>query len=427
MLDRPPGPRSRSLLDTIRASSAPMGPAPKAAGAPFMIFAEGFGSNVLDPDGNRYVDLAAGFGALLLGHRPPNVVRAVEHQSKRLLLALGDVFSSDVKAELSARLAALYPEEGARVIVAQSGADALTAAIKTAALATGRPGIIAFRGGYHGLSYAPLAVSSLRQSYGEPFRHQLNPHVRLVDFPTSKDRVDEALTSVSEALRTFETGAVLVEPILGRAGVVIPPPGFLAALGRLAHERGALLVADEVWTGLGRSGAMLFSVAEGAVPDIICLGKGLGGGVPASACIGSDAVMRAWQRAEEVVHTSTFAGAPLACTAALATLDVLVGENLPARSASVGARFLEKLESALHGLPGVVGVRGRGLMIGVDLAAGPGGASVVQGRLLEKGYIVSTGGGRREVLVLTPSLNVDESLLMGFVPVLVEVLRDPVS
>jgi 4-aminobutyrate aminotransferase/(S)-3-amino-2-methylpropionate transaminase len=412
------------LLDATLASSAPMGPAPRAdEPPPSLVYERALGSNVVDADGNRFVDLAAGFGALILGHGSPAVVRAVQRQSERLMLALGDVFGSEVKAELVERLSGLYPGRGARVILAQSGADAVTAAVKTAALATGKPGLVAFRGSYHGLSYAPLAGTSLRSGYRDPFLEQLNPHVRFVDYPSEAGSLDAALTGTDEALRALGGGAVLIEPILGRGGVVVPPSGFLSSLTEVAHRRGALVIADEIWTGLGRSGAMLRSVSEGTVPDLVCLGKGLGGGVPISACIGSESVMRAWRRDDEVVHTSTFAGAPLACSAALATLDVLVDERLDVRSAELGGRWLAELRASTAGVASVVDVRGQGLMIGIDLGDRPASATAVQRTLLEKGYIASTGGGSRDVVVLTPPLDVAEPLLFDFIAPLVETLR----
>jgi len=269
-----------------------------------------------------------------------------------------------------------------------------------------------------------LAGTSLRAGYRDPFLAQLNPHVRFVDYPADRSSLEPALARIDEALVSLGGGAVLVEPILGRGGVVVPPSGFLSSLARVARDRGALVIADEIWTGLGRSGAMLRSVSEGAVPDLVCLGKGLGGGVPISACIGSESVMRAWRRDDEVVHTSTFAGAPLACSAALATLDVVAEERLDARSASLGARFLSALEAAIGGTPVVAAIRGQGLMIGIDLGERPASASVVQRRLLERGYIVSTGGGPRDVVVLTPPLDIAEKLLLAFIGPLGEVLGD---
>jgi 4-aminobutyrate aminotransferase/(S)-3-amino-2-methylpropionate transaminase len=160
---------------------------------------------------------------------------------------------------------------------------------------------------------------------------------------------------------------------------------------------------------------------DGVVPDVLCLGKGLGGGLPISACIGKDSVMRAWRRDPEVVQTSTFAGAPLACATAIATLDTLSRDRLCARSVEVGGRFRAALTKALS--RSSARVRGEGLMIGVDLGGGPGSASVAVQRLLEQGYIASTGGGGREVLVLTPPLNSPESLLLGAIPEIVSSLH----
>jgi len=421
ILSRPPGPSSRSWLVRHAHRAAPMGPKPEHAPGDLrarpagIVYASAKGSNVIDVDSNRYVDLAAGFGAMLLGHGHPSVLRVLEFQAQRLLLALGDVFPADAKIALVERLAQLHPDPEARVIIGQSGADAVTAALKSALLFNGKPGVIAFRGAYHGLSHAPLAACGLRESYRSPFSAQLNPHVTFVDYPASAADLERVLEQLREALRdgAAPVGAVLVEPILGRGGVLVPPPEFLPELGKLAREAGALVVADEIWTGLGRSGKLLFSLSSGFTPDLICLGKGLGGGLPISAVVGRGSLLQAWQRDEEVVHTSTFAGSALSCATSLSTLDVLSRERLPERAASVGERFLEQLRSRLARFTNVQ-VRGAGLMLAIDLGPGPGRASRLAARLLEHGYITSTGGGRREVLVLTPPLNIAESLLDGF-------------
>jgi 4-aminobutyrate aminotransferase/(S)-3-amino-2-methylpropionate transaminase len=425
IVSRPPGPSSRSWLVRHAHRAAPMGPKPEHAPGDLrappagIVYASAKGSNVIDVDSNRYLDLAAGFGALLLGHGHPSVLRVLEFQAQRLLLALGDVFPADAKIALVERLAQLHPDPDARAIIGQSGADAVTAALKSALLSTGKPGVIAFRGAYHGLSHAPLAACGLRESYRSPFAAQLNPHVTFIDYPTSAVDLERVLDQLREALQngTAPVGAVLVEPILGRGGVLVPPPEFLPELGELARNAGALVIADEIWTGLGRSGKMLFSVASGFIPDLVCLGKGLGGGLPISAVVGRGRVLQAWARDAEVVHTSTFAGSALACATSLATLDVLSREHLPERAASVGQRFLKQLGSRLARFANVQ-VRGAGLMIAIDLGPGPGRASRLASRLLEQGYITSTGGGRREVLVLTPPLNIAEPLLSGFIDAL---------
>lgn len=416
---RPPGPSSRSWLVRHAHRAAPMGPKPRhepgdlRAPPAGIVYASAKGSNVIDVDGNRYVDFAAGFGAMLLGHSHPRILRVLDFQSHRLLMALGDVFPADAKIALLERLAALHPDPAARVILGQSGGDAVTAALKSALLFTGKAGVLAFSGAYHGLSHAPLAACGLRESYRAPFTAQLNPHVRFVDYPGHAD-LDRALTQARAALADGSVGAVLIEPILGRGGVVVPPPEFLPELARLACESGALLVADEIWTGLGRSGKMLYSLTPGFTPDLLCLGKGLGGGLPISALIGRGSVLDAWRRDAEVVHTSTFAGNALACASALATLDVISRERLPDRALSLGSQLLTTLSGRLARFS-KISVRGAGLMIAIDLGDRPGRATQLAARLLELGYITSTGGGRREVLVLTPPLNIALALLDAFV------------
>jgi 4-aminobutyrate aminotransferase/(S)-3-amino-2-methylpropionate transaminase len=380
-----------------------------------IVYASAKGSNVLDVDGNRYVDLAGGFGAMLIGHSHPNLLRILEFQSQRLLQALGDVFPSEAKIALMDRLVELHPRGDAQVILGQSGADAVSAALKTAALYTGRSGVLAFEGAYHGLSYGPLAACGLRASYREPFALQLNPHVEFIEYPRDPSLASRSLERAERVLRSGAIGAVLFEPILGRGGCVVPPDEFLPELARAARAAGALVVADEIWTGLGRSGRMFHSQRGDFFPDLVCLGKGLGGGLPISALIGDSRIMGSWAREHEVVETSTFAGAPLACACAIATLDVISREQLPARAAEVGERWRAELGAELSAVPAVV-VRGAGLMVGIDLGERPGAAGTLQQALLRRGYITSTGGGQREVLVLTPPLNTAGRLLGAFVP-----------
>jgi 4-aminobutyrate aminotransferase/(S)-3-amino-2-methylpropionate transaminase len=350
----------------------------------------------------------------------PTVQRVLALQSERLLQALGDLYPADAKIALLERLTRLFPEPNALGILAQSGSDAVSAALKTAVLATGKPGVLAFGAAYHGLGYGPLAACGLRESYRAPFAGQLSAHVTFAPYPNDAESAAQSLEECRARLAEGAIGAVLIEPVLGRGGVVSPPPGFLKELSGLAREAGALFVADEIWTGLGRAGSWSSAASAGVVPDLVCLGKGLGGGLPLSAVVGRNEVMQAWRRRDEVVHTATFAGAPLAASTAIATLEVLAKEKLPERAADVGARFVTELRAALSGSPRVREVRGQGLMIGVDLGEHPGAASRLMQGLLRSGYVTSTGGGRREVLVLTPPLNIDESVLFGAIPAIVE-------
>jgi 4-aminobutyrate aminotransferase/(S)-3-amino-2-methylpropionate transaminase len=424
----PPGPMSRALearRSRVECQGSFAGSAAESgAAAPALpvVLASGRGSNLYDVDGNRYVDLAAGFGAMLLGHGAPALTHTIQGQVARLVQGLGDAVPSDIKIALLERLAALHPGVRPRVLLTGSGSDAITAALKTALLFSGRPDVLAFDGSYHGLGHGPLGACGYRASFRLPFAAQLNPHVEFAPYPGVRGASAEAsIGFVESVLRRRKIGAVLVEPVVGRGGCHVPPNGWLGELCELAHRHGALVVADEIWTGLGRTGAMLRSVDVGASVDLVCLGKGLGGGLPISACIGPEPIMQAWAREPAVVHTSTHAGAPLGCAAAIATLDALRTKRLDARAREVGTRWRDTLARDLARLEPVVAVRGVGLMIGIELDSGARALAASQA-LLGRGYLVLTGGLSDEVLILTPALNIDEALLLGLGTALREVL-----
>ncbi len=421
----PPGPRSREMAARLAAVESPAFDArrdarAKASGAEQspIVYAEGRGANVVDVDGNRYVDLVAGFGALLLGHRPERIARAIAAQTDELWLALGDVYASDVKVDLCERLAKLGPP-GSRVMLGLSGADAVTAAMKTAMLATGRPGVVAFTGAYHGLGYAPLAACGLHEAFRAPFAAQLGEHVTFAPYPSSD--LDASLSAVRAAMKTGTVGALLVEPILGRGGCVVPPRAFLGELRAVCDEHDVLFVADEIWTGLGRSGSML---ASGGVADVVCIGKGLGAGFPISACVGSERAMRAWgAHGGSTIHTATHFGSPVACAAALAMLDALADGALAKRAGEVGARWMTTLRARAD-RHGVKDVRGRGLMVGLEIDGGGGRALATTRALLKAGWITLTGGAKGDVITLTPPLDIDEALLDAFADALGRALSE---
>lgn len=419
---KPPGPQSRTWLTRFSRYAAPMGPRPGPAETPVkadvpggaIVFAQAKGCNVIDVDSNRYVDLAAGFGSLLLGHNHESVLRALELQSARLLQSMGDVYPSDAKIGLLQRLARFHPDPAAKVILGQSGADAVTAAIKSAVLFTGKTALVAFGSAYHGLSYGALSVTDLRPSYRAPFADHLARDVTFIPYPKTSSEATASLEALEQRLAKGDVAGVLIEPILGRGGIVIPPDGFLKGVGETTRRSGAVLIADEIWTGLGRAGSWLVSDdVPGFSPDVICIGKGLGGGVPISACLGAAEVMNAWSREQEVVHTSTFAGAPLACTAALSTLDVLGRKNWIETAKVSGNAWIEDLRRLTENTA-VSEVTGQGYMIGLDCTKIPGGAVALQQALLQRGFLTSTGGGQRDVLILTPPLNITSDLLMAF-------------
>jgi 4-aminobutyrate aminotransferase-like enzyme len=407
---RPPGPRARALARRLRRFEAPgiNTWVDGEAGVPWLAAR---GANVIDVDGNRYLDLTSGFGAAAVGHRHPRVVAAVRRQAAELLHGLGDVAGHPGRAALAERLARLAPFADAQVYFAVSGADAVEIALKSALLATGRPGIVAFAGGYHGLTLGALAATS-RLAFRRPFAAHLHRHVRRLPFGCPPERVAALLGGA---------GALLVEPILGREGVVLPPPGWLPELERLCRRAGTLLVADEVFTGGGRTGWFFALAAERVVPDLVCCGKALGGGLPIGAVLGRREVLRAWETGGEALHTGTFVAHPLACAAALAVLEVLRRERLVERARRLGEETLAALRARLGGEPGVVAVRGRGLLFAVELDSPRRARSVIRGAR-ERGLLLLGAGPRGSVLELVPPLTIGRRQLAVAVDILAEAL-----
>lgn len=418
-----PGPRASALADELAHAECPALTVRRArraeqSGAAHdpIVWHEAAGANVRDVDGNVFVDLTGGFGAALFAHGHAPIVAAVAAQLPKLVHALGDLQPSDRKVELLRALVALAPFP-ARAILGLSGADAVEAALKTALLATHKPGVVAFTGGYHGLSHGPLAVCGYGEDFRAPFSAQLNPHVQFVPFATRPEDITSALAQLERAFGAIQVGALLFEPLQGRGGVHVPAPGFLQAASELARKRGALVIVDEIYTGLGRTGAPFAHTQEGVVADLICLGKGLGGGFPISACLGHERVMAAWgDPGGEALHTSTFLGNPLACAAALATLSALAHEDFPAR-----VRERERvLRSALEAFG--LRVRGRGLLLGVELAS-PRQVLGALRALLERGYITVPAGAPPSVLCLTPPACLDDAQITGFARALASALE----
>lgn len=399
------------------------------------------GANVRDADGNEYLDLNGAFGVAVAGHAHPRITEAIRTQAGRLTHGMGDIHPPAVKVELLERLAQLGPwgPDDTRILLANSGSEAVEVALKTALLATGRPGIVAFEGAYHGLTLGALATT-FRDHFREPFRRRLYPGVEFVPYPDAMEDgeagVRAALSALDQALEEGEArghpvGAVLLEPIQGRGGVRIPPPGYLGEVVRRARARGALVIFDEIYTGLGRTGDLFALDAEGVVPDLLCLGKALGGGLPLSACLGPAEVMEAWPPSTgEAVHTSTFLGHPLACAAALAFLKVLEEESLVERARTLGEEMATRLREALTHIPGLLGVRGRGMFQGIVMG-GPGWPEGVSGQdvmvaALQRGLIVLPAGARGEVVELSPPLTLTYEQLEAAVEGLAQAIREVV-
>ncbi len=406
-----PGPRSRERVDVLARHECPAITARRARRAAALgaadddpvVWAEAVGANVKDVDGNLFVDLTAGFGVALIGHRHPRVVDAAAAQGHTLLHAMGDAFPDVTRIALLERLAGLAPAGLEVAILGLSGADAVEAAVKTAVIATGRDGVLVFEGAYHGLALGALGLQAYNAGFTAPFRRITHPAVRVLPYGCPA-------TDVANALADGTIGMVLVEPVQGRGGMRAPPDGWLAEVASLTRRSGALFACDEILTGLGRTGSMW---AHGeAVPDLLCTGKALAGGFPLSACLGTRAAMDAWGASTgEAIHTQTFLGHPVGCAAALAALDVITEDDVPLRAASIAARLSDHL--------GAIGLAttGRGLVLGIELP----NTLAASRKLLQRGYIAFPAGRRGEVLGLTPSAFLTDEQVDAFVATLAEI------
>ncbi len=403
-----PGPQSRLLAERLGAVESRN---VTFRSHDFPVFWSGArGSNVQDVDGNVYVDFTGAFGVAFAGHGNPQVVSAVELQAGQLLHGMGDVHPPTVKVELLERLAALAPWSETRGLLAGSGSEAVEAALKTGALASGRPGILAFEGSYHGLTLGSLAATH-RSDFRDPFRRRLYEGVSFTPFPGPD--LGEALERFRlavgrEAPDGSRIGTVIIEPIQGRAGVRVPPLGYLEAMIDIAHDAGCVVIFDEIFTGFGRTGSLFAGPTEPAGPDVLCVGKALGGGLPIGACLARAEIMDAWPPSKgEALHTSTFLGNPVVAAAALGFLDALETEGLVGRARDLGLSMIDVLRRSLSAVPDVSEVRGRGLMIGLELVTSGGeplvgGAVDVMKAALSKGVLVLAAGEHGNVVELTP-------------------------
>jgi 4-aminobutyrate aminotransferase-like enzyme len=415
MVVPPPGPRAQALSARLAAAEAP-GINTLAGGRPSLLWEEALGANVLDVDGNRYLDLTSGFGVAAVGHRHPRVVAAVRAQSGRLLHALGDVHAHPLRVALAERLAGLAPVEEPRVFFAVSGAEAVEIALKTAVASTGRAGVVAFEPSYHGVTLGALAATS-RAEFRRPFLAHLHPHVVRLPFGCPP-------AAVGAALARGGIACLLVEPIVGREGVLLPPPEWLAEVAALCRRHSVPLAADEVFTGLGRTGALWAAEAEGVRPDLLCCGKALGGGLPIAAVVGRRELMAAWETPGEALHTSTFVGHPLACAAALAALDVIEEGRLAERAAQLGDSLLRpRLAGWGERFAVVSAVRGRGLLWGVELASRDAAGAFVEAAR-RRGVLLLAGGPEGRVAQLVPPLSITRKQLSSALALLEAALTE---
>ncbi|HEY1173583.1 MAG TPA: aspartate aminotransferase family protein [Verrucomicrobiae bacterium] len=393
------------------------------------------GNYVWDIEGRKYLDLTAAFGVAAAGHANPRVVKAGQKQMGKLLHAMGDVHPHPLKAALAQKLSDITfgrwkKSAQGKTIFCNSGFEAVETALKTAHLATGKPGIIAFQGAYHGVGYGALNATHRKHFHG-PFRKQLKSFGHFVSFPKTYDDLKSIEQQIRALFKKQKIGALLLEPMQARGGINLPPESFLKLLRRLCDEHQALLILDEIYTGFGRTGQWFACEHSGVMPDLICLGKALTGGFPLSACVGSAAVMdKAWPPSNgEAIHTSTFLGHPVGCAMALAQIDELQKKKLPERSRKLGL-VLEKLLKTLKPPTGLkFEVRVSGLMAGLEIRTQdnqPATHTVLKtiNRLLQRGFILLPEGEFADVISLTPPLTITEAGLRRTVKALGECLTE---
>ena len=361
-------------------------------------FVRGEGAFLWDPSGKRYLDCRTGSGVAFLGHCHPVVTEAIQRQAAELV-TLPASYPHPLRARFFDRLFAVTPAGLDRVFLQNSGAESIDAALKFARLATGRTGIVAAKRSFHGRTMGALSVT-FNPKYRKPFA-PLIPDVSHVAY----GKLDQLQAAVDE-----NTAAVLLEPIQGEGGVHTPPPGYLKAVQEVCHERGALLIMDEIQTGIGRTGDWFASTYEGIQPDIVAIGKIIGGGVPAGGTIVGERVQGFFLGA----HGSTYSGNLLAVAAAEAVLRVIEEEGLIERARALG----ETMRQAIEGLPDaaarhITAVRGRGLMWGVqlDMKGGP-----IINAMLEEGIVVLPAGPK--VVRFLPPVVADEADLVGAIEVM---------
>jgi 4-aminobutyrate aminotransferase len=395
-----PGPRARVIIEQDERYSSP-----SLTRVYPLVVSKGEGAVIEDVDGNRFLDFNAGIAVNAAGHSHPAVTAAIHAQVDACLHYCSSDFYHPTYAELCERLALSAPEGmgDAKVFLANSGTEAVEGALKLARHHTGRPNVIAFYGAFHGRSLGSLSLTSSKAKYRSGFGI-VTPGSYHAPFAgaaevTGADYIEQVL--FHHMTEPGDVAAIFVEPIQGEGGYIVPPAGWLQALRDLCDEHGILLVMDEVQSGIGRTGVMWACEHDGVVPDIITAGKGLASGMPLSAIIARDSIMQ-WAPGK---HGSTFGGNPVACAAAIATLDLVEGE-LADNAAARGEQLMAGLRELQERFPIIGEVRGRGLMIGFDLVDHDM-AEAFEQACFERGVLALTCGKRG--VRLAPPLVVTEA------------------
>jgi len=385
------------------------------------------GTKIWDVNGKRYTDLFSGISVANVGHSHPDVVRAVRKQAGRYM-HVSNSYHNDVEPLLAQRLVQLAPGKLAKVFFANSGAEAVEGAVKIAkkrATVRGSSGavLVAFQGSFHGrlgLSLTLTGQHKYKARLGNfanypgvfhlppPYQYRYGDGLSAEDFGR---RSAEGVAETMDAYLPGDVSALIIEPIFGEGGIIVPPDNYLPAVQKICKERGVAFVVDEVQTGIGRTGKMFASEHWNLAPDIMTLAKGVGGGLPLAAILATGEVASALEPGD---HFSTFGGNPVCCAAGLASLDVVKREHLVQNSAARGRQLMRVLSEIQEEQPLVGEVRGKGLMVGVEMVRDPAKtpaqkeAALVKEEMLRRGYLIGLGGIHRNVLRLQPPLVITE-------------------
>lgn len=387
-----------------------------------LVAERGEGARLYDTAGRGYLDFTSGIGVTNTGHCHPRIVAAIREQAGRLIHSQANIAFSPPHLELVRRLRAVVPPGIDTFFFANSGAEAVEAALKLARQATGRPNLIVFQGGFHGRTVAAMSLTTAKRIYRQGYQ-PLMAGVAVAPFPYAyrygwdaetarRFCLDELRHLLATQTGPEETAGVLIEPVLGEGGYVVPPPGFLREVEALCREHGLLFILDEIQTGFGRTGRFFAAEHEGLRPDILIMAKGLASGLPLSAIGARQELMARWPAGS---HGGTYGGNVVACAAACATIDVIREEGLVANAARLGPVLLERLRAVQRDYPVIGDVRGLGLMVATEFTRDgcpdPATTKAVQRRCLEGGLLLLTCGPYDNTIRWIPPLVVTEAEL----------------